>query len=497
MKTQPPHQHLHQKDTMSKSRSLPGLALTATAALLGLTTVALPTAAHAAPGVPDQVTVALTTGLGTPGVAQTGTVTVEADGVPVANQSVTLSLDHGFFTTGDEKTPSVVGARAGNLEQSGTTLTDTTDGQGQLTFEVAIERDPGFDDDGRVDAVVTATAGAARGQAGAAWSSAHPLNGGSVDVVLSTVQENPVAPTVSGDRTAYDVVTRDQFGNAVAGEPVQVYPSGTSSFDYSDDFESNLDAFGDFWVVSDVPGTLGTTVTWADAPTTLYTDTLGGTAAGPVKDVVGSASVRYYDVSFAGSTYSLLSSAPTGLAPVGGSVTQTVVVNDQLGRPVRGLDVRFFRVGPDATDGNEKATRETNALGQASFTYVGTTPGAGKVTAVVSDGLSQRTLTGDTGFRWNITATLAGVKARGGSADTDVLEVRASKVAAGAKVRVYRVKGHGKLKAVKAKHSRLDKRGRATLEVKDTNKRRKTKYVVVVQPTGTTFAVTTRSVRVA
>ena len=154
---------------MTKRRLTSTPALTVTAALLlgSVSSLALSSSAQAATG-PDKVVVSLPTTSGKPGVAQVGSVTVTEAGQPVAGQTVTLSLDHGFFATGKEKTPSVVRAKAGNLQPTGastaqsTTLTGTTNAQGVLAFDVAIERDPGFDDDGAVTSVVTATADAAR-----------------------------------------------------------------------------------------------------------------------------------------------------------------------------------------------------------------------------------------------------------------------------------------------------------------------------------------------
>jgi hypothetical protein len=492
------------------------LALTATAALLvsAVSMVAGPASpASAAAGTADKVVVSLPTTPGKPGVAQTGTVTVtDSSGAAVAGKTVALSLDHGFVTSG-APTTTTVGDRAGGLQASTTPV--VTGANGQASFTLGIARDAGFDDDGAVTSAVTATADAASGIASATWSSASPLNGGSVDVALSPFQENPVGPTVSGDRTYYEVTTRDQFGNAVAGEQVQLFPAGTPSVDYSSDFVSNLDALGDFWVYSDDPGTVSTTVTWPDAPTFRYTGTAGQAAAGAPADVDGKATVSYYDVSFSGSRYSIGSSADGNLA-VGTTVTKTVTVLDQLGRPVRGLDVQFFRVGPDSGGGDQKVDRETNSAGQASYSFVGSGAGSAKVTAVVSDGLSRKNLTSENGFRFNVAAVVAGAKAKDlkkaakaaakagkgkkkGAVvladELDVLAVRSDKLAAGAAVSVYAVKGSS-LKPVKAKGGELDEAGRTVLSVKDKNAKKATSYVVVVGQTGTTFSATSAPAKV-
>jgi hypothetical protein len=520
----------HLKETMAPRRfsrsTIPSLALSAvTAVALSavVTAVIAPQSASAADPLPDGSTLVLSAlGSSTPGMAQAGTVTLTApddtvdtdpntpgvQGDPdtardaLVDQDVTLSVDHGFFTTGAEKVPSVVGATAGNLAQLGTSISEKTDTNGEVSFQVGIERDPGFDDDGHVSTEVTAQAGGLIQQGSAEWSSANPLNG-QVEVVLSpsTRQENPVAPAVSGDRTWYDVFTRDQFGNPVDGEPVYLDFAGKlDDFDYSEDFvTSDLGREGDFWVVSFVPGDLTVTGTW-NAPSYRYTSTAGA-ATSSMADVSGGAPASFYDVDFNATSFGLAPST-SGEAAVGTSITQIATVVDQRGNPVRGFEVRFFRFGPESGGGEGRADQITNGRGQASYSFVGAEPGIAKVTAVVSDGVSHRTLVSEVRFRFAVsvvlTATKGGAKTKdvhkSEAAATDELTVRASKVAAGAKVSVYRVKG-SKLKRVKAKGVKLDADGKATFAVRDRNGRRKTTYVVVVAPTPTTFAATSPALK--
>jgi hypothetical protein len=476
--------------------------------------VAAPQPASAAEPLPAGSTLVLS-GLSssTPGLAQAATVTLTApddavdrdpgtagvQGDPdtardaLVGEEVTLSVDHGFFTTGAEELPSVVGARAGNLVQLGTSISELTDANGEVSFQVGIERDPGFDDDGAVAAVVTAQAGGLIEQESAEWSSAGPLNG-QVEVVLSPSarQENPVAPAVSGDRTWYDVFTRDQFGNPVNGEPVYLDFAGKlDDFDYSEDFvTSDFGHEGDFWVVSFVPGDLTVTGTW-EAPSYRYTTTAGA-ATSSTADVSGSATASFYDVDFNATSFGLAPST-SGEAAVGTTITQIATVVDQRGNPVRGFEVRFFRFGPESGGGESRAAQITNDRGQASYSFVGTDPGTARVTAVVSDGVSHRTLVSEVRFRYSVSAVLTATKG-GAKADDDELTVHASKVAAGAKVSVYRVKG-SKLKRVKAKGVKLDADGKATFAVSDRNGRRKTTYVVVVGLTATTFAATSPALK--
>jgi hypothetical protein len=483
---------------MTNRRSTLALTAAAAVALAAVTTAVGTSAASAA--VPAGSTMKLSLGSslpGTPGLAQTGTVTLTGPGSTVVpNEQVTLSVDHGFFTTGDEVGPTTEGALAGNLENLGSTYTVTTNAQGEADFELAIARDAGFDDDGAVSAVVTASAGTLTKKATAAWSSADPLNG-TAQVVLSPTarQEFPVAPAVSGDRVWYDAFTHDQFGNLVPGEQVDLDFSGKlDDYDYFvDSVTSDRDLDGDFWVVSFVPGDLVVNGTWTDAPS--YRFDASGTPAFGTRDATGSATASFYDVDFARTSIAL---APTvaGDAAVGSAVTQAVTVVDQRGNPVRGFGVSFFRFGPDDDSGTgEQRTvdRVTNARGQASYSFVGAVPGVAKVTAVVSDGVSQRTLVSDVRFRHAIAVTAGAVK-RATDPAVDTLSVRATKVARGAKLTVYRLKG-SKLKRVKVRGLKLDDAGRATVEVPDQNGHRKSTYVVVVSPTSITFGATSAPVK--
>ncbi len=508
----------------SSQPTLPRLAIAVAALALTAvaTAVSAPQAASAADPLPAGSTLVLS-GLGssTPGLAQAAAVTltapddsvdrdpntpgvqgdVDTDRDALVDQDVTLSVDHGFFTTGAEELPSVVGAPAGNLVQLGTSITEKTDINGEVSFQVGIERDPGFDDDGSVAAQVTAQAETLTQHGSAGWTSASPLNG-QVEVVLSPSarQENPVAPAVSGDRTWYDVFTRDQFGNPVAGEPVYLDFAGKlDDYDYSEDFvTSDLGHEGDFWVVSFVPGDLAVTGTW-DAPSYRYSNTAGA-ATSSTADVSGGATASFYDVDFNATSFGLAPSV-IGDAAVGTTITQIATVVDQRGNPVRGFEVRFFRFGPESGGGEGRADQITNRRGQASYSFVGADPGTARVTAVVSDGVSHRTLVSEVRFRFPVsvvlTATKGGAKTKDRKSEagtTDELTVHASKVAAGASVSVYRVKG-SKLKRVKAKGLRLDAGGKATVAVSDRNGRRKTTYVVVVMPTATTFAATSPALK--
>lgn len=488
--------------TIPTPRYLP-LAVAATLSL-GLAGAVLPAVAAGAADPPAGTTVTVTgLGTGTPGVLQTATVLVEApDGDdagsapdPVAGQEVVLSLDHGFFSTGEPAVAPVVGEQAGAWEQQGSELTVTTDTQGRATALVGIERDEEFDDDGAATAVLTAVAGSAApatGEDEAVWSTANPLNGGvRLDLSPAGEQVGPTSPSLAGNRTYFEVLATDQFGNPVDGQTLDLaYDGDLDDWDYSDDVvdPSDLDTNGDIWVVSFEPGTIEISAAWVDAPTTLYTDSAGAVATGTA-EATGSAEAAFYAVDFARSRVTMASSA-TDTVLVGSTVTQTVTVVDQLGNPVPGLQVQFLRFGPDNGGGEARVTRTTSARGQASYTFVGSQVGTARVTGRVSDTVDGRSVAGVVRFGSRVTARLAETE---GGARNDTLRVRAQRAAAGAKVVLYKVKGD---RRVQVSTRRLDKTGTATLSVRDRNRDKRTGYVALVRSTATTVADETPVVRV-
>ncbi len=430
-------------------------------------------------------------GDGTPGEALDATLTVAApDSSPIAGQAFSLTIDRGFFTTGDGAVPPVVGQRAGDLESLGKTYTGVTDADGTIDFEVGIARDAGFDDDGRVTAAVSVAAGPSA-TASAQWDTLDTLNG-QVALKLSPAaeQDGPVNPTLAGNRTFYDVFALDQFGNRVGDVPIDLSYSGNlDDYDYSDDDTlSDFDTFGDIWITSYEAGRIGITGTWEDAPTYRYVDR-AGTADSGVEDASGSITSTTYEISFGASRYSITSSAKDTVR-VGTAVSQTVRVVDQQGNPVSGYQVRFLRFGPDDVRGDVVATRTTSSLGQATYTFVGTKRGRAKITAEITDGIKRRQLTGTAVFGAAVKARL--VKGKGGPG-ADRLSVRTRKLAVGARVQIYRVdQGVWRLAATK----RLSRAGAAEFSVRDRNRTKKTTYVAMVRSTSTSVADQSNAVKI-
>ncbi|KAA1378224.1 Ig-like domain-containing protein [Aeromicrobium fastidiosum] len=414
-----------------------------------------------------------------PGEAQDGTVTIEdPNGDPIAGQVFTLTVDHGFFTTGDDVS-TAEGALVGNLEQDGTTLTAVTDSQGEIPFDIGIARDGGFDDDGKVAASVT-VAGGPVGSGTATWSTADPLNG-QVAVRLSPAgeQDGPVNPTLAGNRTFFDVFGLDQFGNPVAGAEIGLtFPGNVGEFDVDADTEdvvSNFDTFGDVAITLLKAGYIDLTGTWEEAPSTVY-DANSAPLPKTDKPVSGSLRSSTYEISFNASSFSMGSSV-SDTVRVGTAVTQTVRAVDQQGNPIEGYQVRFLRFGPDATNGDVVATRTTNALGEATYSFIGTRRGRAVITAEVSDGNRRRELTGTAAFGAGVRARLAKAKS---TTSADRMTVTTGKVASGARVDLYRVvKGVEKLVSSR----KVNSKGTAAFKVRDRNRSKKTTYVAVVRST--------------
>ena len=415
---------------------------------------------------------------------------LDSDRDPVEGQVYTLSVDHGFFTTGDEEVPSVVGAAAGNLVDLGETITGLTDADGRVDFGVGIERDADFDDDGAVTATVTATAGDVTATGAAEWSSANPLNG-QVDISLSprAEQDAAVDPTLAGNRTYYEVFTRDQFGNPVTGESVDLtYAGDLDDFDYSDDsVVSDLDTSGDVWVVSFEAGAIDVTGTWNTSSYT-YDDATGGASTKASSDVTGTTKAPFYELNFARSTFSIRST-PTDVIEVGNTVSQTVRAIDQEGNPIAGYRVQFFRYGPQGTGGGP-ASRTTNSRGEATYTFIGTRLGNARISATVSDGVRSRTLTNTVVFGAAVRSVLTA--ATGSGSSYDVVSIKAPSAASGARVTLYRVvRGERRAVSVRA----LSTSGRATFKVKDPNARGTTTYVATVRSTPRSVADVSNTVQ--
>jgi protocatechuate 3,4-dioxygenase beta subunit len=462
---------------------------------------------------PNGSTVEITamTGTSSPGEFQSGTATVTApdntnlpaDGDTtrdnVAGQLVTLTIDKGFFTSGAEETPSVVGADAGNLVNLGQTITAVTNSSGQVTFRTSIERDEGFDDDGLVKATVTATASAGvTDTEDVDYTSATPLNGGTVEIALSPENEQDGAtdPANVGNRVFYDVFVTDQFGNLVGGESVVITDNEEDVDVFTSPVLSDFDDNGDFYVTASEAASATITGTWS-SPSYEYTNTSGAAASATAEPRTGTADVEFYESVV---TTTTIESSPEGEVPVGTAVTETVTVLDQEGNPIQGVAVEFIRNGPGAGDGDANVERTTNAQGKAFYTFIGTEAGVANITATVTSDDGIETLNDSVVFVAEgpvdggpkpINAFLSG---QDNGPAKDKLTVKAPARAAGAEVRLFKVVKGKRIQVGNTKG--LNAAGDATFIVKDTNGGRITKYVAVVVKTATTLSDTTNPKRV-
>jgi hypothetical protein len=425
---------------------------------------------------------------GTPGEAESGTVKLTSDDTDpatppnpqnVAGQLVTLKVDQGFFTDGTPDPAPAAGANAGELKSLGQEITVATNASGVASFQVAIERNNGFDDDGKVKATVTATAGTFSDTEDLDWSSANPINGGGVFIAPAPAAEqaNPVDPTRVGQDIAYDVVVTDQFGNPVEGESVDVsYDSTDVSGDTS--AVSDLLRDGDFEFTSSEAETVEATVEW-DTSTVTYSNATPPVATGGTETLEASDTTEFYEVNFAQSVFTIKSS-PEGRVPVGTAVTETVKVVDQKGRPVSGLQVQFIRSGPADQTGDPNTTVFTNVNGEAFYSFTGTREGVAQISAVVSDGVSLKTLSDAVPFgAAKVVATISGAS----KGAKDVIKVKTAPAAKGAVAKLFKVVNG---KKVLAGTKTLKANGRTSFSKADTNGRRFTKYFVKVSKTNTT-----------
>ncbi|WP_341924592.1 hypothetical protein [Nocardioides psychrotolerans] len=456
------------------------------------------------PPAGSTVTITEITGSSKPGVAQTGTATVSlpdgpdadtlSDGPVPAGTLVTLTIDDGFFTTGAEKTPSVVGADAGNLVNLGKSTTAVTNGAGQVTFQVAIERDDEFDNDGLADAVVTATSGTASDTEVVDFNSANPLNGGEVQIVKSPEgeQNGPTDPAAVGTDVFYDVFVTDQFGNRVGGQTVNLSESEEDASLSDASVLSDFDSNGDFSVSSTEGGTVTVTGTW-NSPSYEYTTTTGTALPAAAEPRTDTVDVEFYEAVV---TTTTIESSPEGDVPVGTSVTETVTVLDQEGNPIVGAVVEFIRNGPAAGDGDANVSRFTNAQGKAFYTFIGTEAGTADITATVTSDDGIVTLSDSVTFvADDVDPVVIEAKLFGKNlGKKDRLTVNAPARATGAVVRLYKLVAGKRVQVGKVKE--LNNRGDAVFTVADRNGNRITRYVAVVGRTAQTTGDTTNQRKV-
>ncbi|MEQ7849286.1 beta strand repeat-containing protein [Nocardioides kribbensis] len=426
----------------------------------------------------------------TPGVADLAEVeVVDANGAPVANQNVTLTIGgDAFFTDGTYT--GAAGSEGGNLRDLGQTITVATDNAGVAEFLVGIGRSEDFDDDGDATATVTATVAtagttpSASDTATADFDSSNPLNIG--EVSIEPTDDDGFLPEARvGDFAEFDVFVTDQFGNLT---DVTVALSDNTGFAdlSSSSVTSDFLSDGDFFATAEQE--VDQVITASVTRGTVNVDGNGNAVAGPNETVSDTYTVEWYEYSLADGTVTITSS-PEGVVMVGMPVTETVRVLDSAGNPVQGLDVRFIRQGPGTgADGDANFVTTTNANGEAFYTFVGTEEGTANITVSVTDGddvlTAQDTVVFDDGVEPPVedAIVIANLSANNNGAKPDRLKVTTGEPrAAGAVVKFFRIKASGG--NVQVGQGVLDDMGQLKKNVKDVNGKKFSRYFARVLPT--------------
>jgi protocatechuate 3,4-dioxygenase beta subunit len=314
----------------------------------------------------------------------------------IAGQDVTLTTDKGYFsrddgsalTTSPTPAPSpAAGADAGTFRNDTRSVTLETGPDGTATVFLAMGRDTGFDDDGQVVSRVTAALGALSARDDHAWTSANPINGGAVELVVSDqAQDSAILPKAqTSDEVDVDVLVTDQFGNAVGGENISLTDDSAGSIEESDGTADDGTIVSDFATEGDATLTSATgspqkvTASWTTERLT-YTGASTTTTPG-TETLTDDYTVEWYEVDLAASDITF---TPNGAGPreVGSGVTLTYEALDQLGQPISDLFIAFTRSGPGAgSDTTGSSNALTGADGTAAYTFVGSVPGRADVTA--------------------------------------------------------------------------------------------------------------------
>jgi len=414
------------------------------------------------------------------------------EGTPLAGQTVTLTVDHGFFTPNCTKnaitnyanctfnTTPAAGTPVGDLKSLGSSTTATTDANGQLTVSTSIARDAAFDQAGAVVAQVTAAAGGvtliesvpsqsastttcnapgtpapnapqAGCPTGSAWTTdAAPLNGGSVSIVSVPNPNSSTEPALDSTKTnnvpnnqtrVFVIHLTDQFGNLTSGGAASGVTltktgvgdlfrcTGAPAYDGSD---SCLNPTNNGTNSTDANGVTTTTYTNVKGSYTAFTSaqsrfeaspkpftggsnqsgtqTLTASWAAPVTTfntfAAGPPAVATYSTSTATKTATVtinwftqteqavvtFSTTPSNRVKHGTVVTVSATVKDQFGNPIAGDNVQFVRSGPTTGNGTSctangnGAGQQTNAAGQAGFSFTCNNVSTQVVTIVVQDG---------------------------------------------------------------------------------------------------------------
>ncbi len=476
------------------------------------------------PSTPADITISganLVDAMATPGRPVDLDINVEnSDNLDLSDYPVTIEVDHGFLSPNAEAAADLVAdpeaaqdGLYGEWKSDGTEKEYTTDDAGDTGAVVAIEEDAAFATSDTVTTTVTVTAGTVSKTFEIDFSSENPLNGGEVRVALAdaadqTVTVLPKAPTT--ETVKYDLFVEDQFGNLVDGESVDLSDNlagaKINAVDGATTANSQLENEVPALTLSSTSA--GSQTVSADWTVDSNTWTDGNVAPGfqPARDSDNedttleddAAAVDWYAIDYAASNYAMAHTGGANL-PVGSTTTVTYGAVDQNGEPIQGLQVNFFRAGPDdEQDGAGDAAVVTDENGLAQYVFQGIKAGTAIIETVVRQPSPSTTIIPEAGVnhvvkfgdaKKAIAAKLT-TKSKG---NKDVLTVKAPAKARGAKV-VFYAKKNGEW--VKVGKGTLNNRGDLTKRVRDRNGNKRTSYVALVRGTSRTLADTTKISRV-
>jgi hypothetical protein len=215
-----------------------------------------------------------------------------------------------------------------------------------------------------------------------------------------------------------------------------------------------------------------------------------------------SETVNWYAINFAASVFNIVAEDGTSRT-VGDTSHILYTAKDQNGEPIEGLNVQFFRSGPDDLqdgDGNSRAL--TDEDGEASYIFQGAKAGKAVIDTVVRFDLdgNDDTLEGDEvpGANTSITVTfspesapkvrktiIAKLELENAAGGKDKATVNAPKAADGARVKIFKIKADGGKVLIAIK--RANKYGNAKFVMDDKNGRKFTTYKAKVAQTPATF----------
>ncbi|GAB2445649.1 hypothetical protein GCM10027062_28070 [Nocardioides hungaricus] len=464
---------------------------------------------NTAPSTPADIDIHLDdliNGMATPGRPMDLDVTVSnSDGTELTDYPVTVSVDRGLVGADAESESDLVpdpaaaeGGAYGEWKFNGTSQELTTDDGGETGTIVGIEKDDLFRTQSTVPVTVTIKAGNVTTTQVIDFTSQDPLNGGNLSIELDdqqSVSVLPKAPTT--EAVGYNVFTTDQFGNLVDNESVDLTDDLAGALVNGSDSPTTVNS----QLASESPsivlssGTAGSQKVSGEWDTVTNTYTDGDTSTPgfqpsvvtkPKTATATSAAVDWYAIDFANSVYSLTHTG-ADTQPVGTTVTETYKAVDQNGEPISGLDVEFFRTGPDDLgDGDGNSGGTTNAQGETYYVFQGAKAGTATTTAVVymyngTDWVlvPQAEQTDVVKFRGTVNDP--NLKVTGKGKGKDRVKADAISAAAGAKATLW-------VGGKKVASRTLNGSGNAIFTVKDKNGNKPTKYTVKITSTSKTTA---------